>query len=253
MQSLYASLDTFYASLPLPVRGKLKKGMMAILKFRLKQFYSQFIKPGHLVYDVGGNEGDYTEVFHSLGSTVICIEPHPLYIAKLQQKFANHKNIHILPKGIGEKNGVLDFYISSFNSPNSSFSKEFRTQSRYHYRQWDRIVKVPVVTIDKLIKKYGTPDFCKIDVEGYEWEVLSTLRKPLPILSFEFLSEMYKKTNKIIRFLDTLQESRYNLCLGMSYTYLLPRWVNADDMLAFLKTNQNKRWSGDIYVTSTVA
>ncbi len=242
------NLDTVYSALPLHLRTPLKRMMMLMLKRRLKRFYAQFINKDSLVFDIGTNDGDYAQSFLELGGHVIGVEPQPVYLEKLTKRFADNKQITILPNGIGETRGVRDFYISSFNSPNSTFSTDFQKNSRYNYRTWDKVIKVHMITFQDLLIKYGTPDFCKIDVEGYEWEVLSTLQQPLPCISFEFLSEMNDKTFKIISHLDRLGKPRYNVCLGMQYTYALPEWVTGKELIKLLKQKHALRWNGDIYV-----
>lgn len=241
-------IDKLYASLPLIIRNKIKRLMMALLERKLKRFYGRLIKSGNLVYDIGANEGDYTKIFRDLGANVVSIEPHPQYCKDLAAKFKNDKSVTIIKAGLGQKTGYSDFYISSFNSPNSTFSDEFRKNSRYSYRKWDRVIKVRMTTLKRLIEQYGLPDFCKIDVEGYELEVLSTLKKPVPALSFEFLTEMNNRTFEIIKYLERLGKGHYNICLGMKYKYLLNKWINASDLISFLKSNQQKMWNGDIYV-----
>lgn len=47
---------------------------------KLRKFYSQFLSPGDLVFDIGANVGVYTEVFSSLGSRVVAVEPNPIYV-----------------------------------------------------------------------------------------------------------------------------------------------------------------------------
>ena len=37
-----------------------------------------------------------------------------------------------------------------------------------------------------MISRFGAPDFCKINVEGLELEVLRGLSRPVPALSFEY-------------------------------------------------------------------
>jgi hypothetical protein len=51
---------------------------------------------------------------------------------------------------------------------------------------WQKSSKVQVTTLNQLIKDYGNPSFCKIDVEGYEYKVLKGLSEPIKTISFEF-------------------------------------------------------------------
>jgi len=187
-------------------------------------------------------------VFLALGCRVIGVEPQPSYLKKLAQRFAGNKRITILPNGIGDKKGQREFYISSFNSPNSTFSTDFKQKSRYSYRTWDKTITVTMLTFQDLIKTYGTPDFCKIDVEGFEWEVVSSLKKPIPFLSFEFMTEMNDKIEQIVKHLDKLGNAQYNLCLGMHYSYELASWITSKELLTLLKKKHATMWNGDIYV-----
>jgi Methyltransferase FkbM domain len=53
--------------------------------------------------------------------------------------------------------------------------------------RWDRSIDVAVATLDDLIAAHGEPAFCKIDVEGFEVDVLAGLTRPVRALSFEYL------------------------------------------------------------------
>ncbi len=46
--------------------------------------------------------------------------------------------------------------------------------------------EVPVTTLDAAIGKFGVPQYCKIDVEGFELEVLTGLSRAIPVISFEY-------------------------------------------------------------------
>ena len=54
-----------------------------------------------------------------------------------------------------------------------------------------------VTTLDKLIEQYEVPSFIKIDVEGYELEVLKGLTRLVPALSFEFTVVVKEKVPKM--------------------------------------------------------
>lgn len=241
-------LDYAYASLPLFLRNKIKRFLMYLLERRLKLFYSQFIDSQSLVFDIGSNDGDYAQVFESLGKEVICLEPHPQYAEKLKRRFLENKKVVIIKKGVGKKIEKKKFFISSFNGPNSTYSTQFMKKSRYNYRKWDKQIVSELTTLDQLIKDFGKPDFCKIDVEGYELEIIEGLHEKIPCLSFEFLSELNGNTSRIVDHLNSLGKCEYNFCLNMSYSLRLNSWVSGEKLLKIINSKNAIGWGGDIYV-----
>ena len=57
-------------------------------------FYSQFIKKGDLVFDVGANVGSRSKLFLNLGAKVVAFEPQPELCEHLTQHLKHHKNFH---------------------------------------------------------------------------------------------------------------------------------------------------------------
>jgi FkbM family methyltransferase len=55
-----------------------------------------------------------------------------------------------------------------------------RASGRFSEFEWNDELEVPMRTLDELIREYGVPDFCKIDVEGYEFGVIQGLSRPNP-------------------------------------------------------------------------
>ena len=51
-----------------------------------------------------------------------------------------------------------------------------------------------VTTLDRLIESYGVPAFIKIDLEGYELQVLQGLSRSVRGISFEFFAERLQQT-----------------------------------------------------------
>jgi hypothetical protein len=58
--------------------------------------------------------------------------------------------------------------------------------TRFKGEEWNETEQVVIDTLDNLIAKYGLPKFIKIDVEGFELDVLKGLTNPVPIISFEY-------------------------------------------------------------------
>jgi len=208
-------------------------------------FIQDFLKPGDLVFDVGAHHGNKTTVYLACGARVICFEPQPECVKKLKDRFLNNKNVVIEQCGLSFKDDVLTFF-SSGESTLSTFSAEWTHHSRFseHGYTWDKILHIPVTTLDSMIAKHGVPQFCKIDVENYEYEVLQGLTKAIPYVSFEFTKEYFHKTEASIRYLQQLGYRTFNVSLGETDRFLFIEWVTADTLLTTLK----KACINDIYL-----
>lgn len=215
------------------------------------KFYSQFIKKDDLCFDVGANIGDKTAMFLQLGAEVVAIEPQESCWRFLKRRFKND-NVHIVNKALDKSVSRKDFFIDRSHTL-SSMSKEWiatvKHSGRFSLRhKWNDKVRIETTTLDLLIKEFGKPDFCKIDVEGFEFEVIQGLSQPLNMLSLEFIPEYLQPVLNCIDYLSQLGKVEFNYSLTGS-ALALPGWVNADDMVGVLQDMSGKSMSqGDIYV-----
>jgi hypothetical protein len=111
--------------------------------------------------------------------------------------------------------------------------------------RWRQAGEVRVTTLDELIRRFGMPDFVKIDVEGLEGEVLAGLSRPPPALSFEYLTAARDRALACVDRLETLGEYRYNWSPGESHQLASARWLDAAGMRAALA--RLTQGSGDVY------
>jgi FkbM family methyltransferase len=215
-----------------------------------KEFYSEFIKEGDVVFDVGANKGNRTVIFLELGAKVVAVEPQKECYDHLVKRFGD--TIDLIKLGLGEKESTATMYVSG-STLISSFSKEHvdvMKEDRFKGADWGETIDIQMTTMDVLIEKYGTPSFCKIDVEGYEYDVLKGLSKPLKALSLEYIvPENTQVLVDCIKHLSSLGSIECNFSYGESMKYNLPIWKSGKEMIDYVQTQEFTDTSyGDVYI-----
>jgi FkbM family methyltransferase len=221
-------------------------------------FYSQFFSKGDLVFDVGANMGSRVRTFLQIGAKVIAVEPQAPCVKQLQREFGRSitkGDLIIVQKGCGAKEEVKDFYICETAHVKSSFSEKYINRNkdgRYSMYDWQQKESIELTTLDKLIEQYGVPKFIKIDVEGYEPEVLRGLTKKVPCLSFEYLvPELRDNLNTCMDMISTIcPKAYYNYSIGESFV-LDGKWVDKETFLKMANAKDfDTKDCGDVYVRS---
>lgn len=208
------------------------------------------MQEGDIYFDIGANYGNRIAPILKIGvKSIIAVEPQTDCCEYLRERF---KNITVIQQGAGEKEETKLFYIANENVL-SSFSEEFinaTKQTRFSGNQWNKTAEVKITTLDKLIQDYGSPKFIKIDVEGYELEVLRGLTTPVNFISFEYtVPELSHKLQLAILRLKEIGNCEFNYSVGESMKMANESWTEFDDMIEFISSEEFiKTGFGDIYV-----
>lgn len=201
----------------------------------LRQFYTQFIAPGDLVFDIGANVGLYSEAFQSLGAKVVAVEPNPDCVAEIKRNTARD-SVMVVQAAVSDHVGQGMLMLpdrASWGSMSAEWIEKAQSSERFRGAAWSRQIAVPTTTIEKLQKDYGRPRFIKVDVEGYEVKALAGMSEQPEFLSFEFNTE---NMGMVSQCLDRLSpNSSFNFVMGAPPARLeLAEWVNRKEIEGIL-------------------
>jgi len=157
----------------------------------------------------------------------------------------------LLDQAVGASPGTATLHISRRTPTVTSLSRGWidavKQDEGFAWVEWDQQLQVPVTTLDALIQAHGMPAFCKIDVEGFELQVLEGLSQPLPCLSFEYIPAALDEARACVARLQTLGDYRYNWSPGEAHQLGAESWLSADELLCQLESIAAHGHSGDIY------
>lgn len=226
-------------------------------KFRNPKFYKKQIKEykfyreilkdleNDLIFDVGANIGSKSIIFSKIAKKVISFEPTDQCIHILKNRHLN-SNIEIIKCALSNENSIKSFFEVEDNSAYSSLSnkhidkkvsKDLNVNSK----------SINTYTLDHFIKVYGAPSFIKIDVEGYEKEVISGLTIPVKFLSFESnLPEFLHESIQVINYLNKISKGNYKYNFSSEGDLLLEKFVDKEKIIKIIK--KVKYSSIEIYV-----
>lgn len=132
---------------------------------RERYLIADLVRPGDTVVDVGANIGYYALMFSSLVGArgqVLCFEPEPNNLIELRRNVSSNKlaNVKVIEAAVGEKNGRSQISCGL----NGMVCEDGNGD-----------LEVDLITLDSVIN--NRIDFLKIDVEGYEGQVLAGARR----------------------------------------------------------------------------
>ncbi len=217
----------------------------------MDRLYRGFMRQGDLVFDIGSHVGDRIASFRRLGCRVVAVEPQPALVRVLHLLYGRASDVAIEPVAVGGAPGLLDLRINIDNPTISTASDAFIAAADgapgWAGEVWTQTHRVTVTTLDALIARHGAPQFIKIDVEGFEAEVLAGLSRAIPALSFEFTTIQRGVALACIERCAALGPYRFNAAFGESQELVHETWLGADRITAWLGSIPYEANSGDIY------
>lgn len=198
----------FYFFAPPKIASKAKYNGIEnkLLKNTIKLLHNYSISEP-VILDVGANYGFVSLALQnnlSKNSRIYSFEPHPSIVSSFKKSIEknNIKNIIVENVAVGNKDGMID--INLYSQSSNILSSEAKVSKKIQIRQ---------IQLDSYLNEFKiVPNFIKIDVDGYELEVLMGLKQTL--LKFKPILVVETNDNiEIINFLKDLNYEFFNLDL----------------------------------------
>jgi len=219
-----------------------KRAEISFYREALEEF-----REGYFIFDIGANQGSKTECFLKLGARVVAVEPDPSNQEILREKFTKlnraGNRVDVVCKAVSYKIGVDTMWVDAPGSAKNTLSEKWvqtlkADEQRFGARlEFGQKREIATTTLDQLIETYGAPFFVKIDVEGFEVNVLRGLSVPVPYLSFEVnLPEFKTEGLDCINLLDALShDGKFNYVVDCADGFVLKEWLRASEMSRVLE------------------
>lgn len=211
-------------------------------ELRLYQSALMDMPANALVFDIGANLGYTLELFDKIGCRVIAVEPDLINLNCIRARHSNKKNVTIIPMAVSDTEGEATLYLQDDGDSLHTLSDKWKNYLENPLNdRWKNLLVfskkrvVQTTTLEALQIKYGAPYYIKIDVEGYEEEVIKGLKTPVSLISFEAnLPQFLNETIRSMAYLDTLSKvATFNYS---SYDKLeLPQFVTRDEIVHIIK------------------
>jgi FkbM family methyltransferase len=151
-----------------------------------RALFSDLVRPGDLVFDVGANIGEFAAAFRDLGAQVVAIEPQPRLQEHLRRRFRSDSRVTVVATAISDHPGEATLHLTTADAlATLEGSRAEGKTGPGSELQWGRSITVPLQTLDALVAEHGAPALVKIDVEGHELGAVNGLTTARPSVFFE--------------------------------------------------------------------
>ena len=207
----YRTFDKGGIKLNLDISNEIDHGLYFNYKDAGQEKLFELVKSDMVIIDVGVNIGTTILKFakYAENGKVIGFEPDIEMYAKAKKNIAlnNFKNILLIDKGLGNETMRLKLYRVHENNPGMNrILDSGQIDCNYDFTEIE-VIKLDDFTRDNNIEKI---DLIKIDVEGYEFNVIQggieVLKKMRPIFFVELVDRNLRENNtseeQLVRFFE---------------------------------------------------
>jgi len=185
------------------------------------KFFSKYVPNEPIIYDIGSNIGNHTIYFlkYYRAKKVFAFEPVPenADLLELNMRVNGFTNVEIIRSAVGSRIGHADIIVNKQNMGGCKIIENPEGE-------------IGVVSLDKL--KLDKPDFIKIDVEGFEIEVLKGMTDLLQLSSPVIWIEINNHFHEVDEFFENYS---YELIAKLNFNHIYIKCDNEQQRMNVLR------------------
>lgn len=186
--------------------------------------WEALVNPGDLVFDVGAGDGTMTDRLVARGARVVCVEAHPTRASALRERYGVVRGAGRLGEA-GASAGAPPVVVVDVGVANRTGRIPTSVPG----------IAIKLTTLDEMIRAFGTPSYCRIDVGGDPESILDGLtvatEPVIPLLSFEFKAARIENMRRAVERLTRLGYRRFNWCRAPRAELVASAWRSARELL----------------------
>ena len=192
-----------------------------------KKLIQNIFKKKNIIYvDIGTNEGNFIDFLSSFCNfkKIICFEPIKELTDKIDIKKYSNK-ILIYNVALSNKNSIKNFYQYDISSQSSLYQQNNLFKS---LKKLKKKLRIKTVKFDDKFNDHQNIDFCKIDVQGEELNVLRGMKKNL-------INKKIKLIKIEISFIERYRGSKPNFLSIINYLSKFNYYLISISKIKYLK------------------
>lgn len=212
--------------------------------FESKKFFNN-IKKAKTLLDVGSNKGQFILITRKYLPSIKVFSFEPQVDAlKIQKKILGKKNIFYYPIALGSKNKDKFFYITKRNDSSSLLKPKTKINNDY------AIIKKLRIKVKKFndilnVNALKKPILLKLDVQGFELEVLKGFEKKLNLVEY-IIGEVsyiksYSKAVNAAKLIEYLEKYNFRIIDKLNQTKINGKIYQEDILFKKSVDEKNKK------------
>lgn len=199
----------------------LKKGA-SISATRILENLIEFVPHLHTIYDAGAHKGQFALAcaLYYPQVKIYSFEPVPKTFEALCANTRIERRIIPIAGALGSTEGMLDFYQNQYTHASSALKVSDLQKQLMPQTSDYRPIRVPVHPLDHWTAKWRQqkPILLKMDVQGYEKEVLKGASLSLPDIDYILLESSFQPLYEG----EPVFEEMHDLLRTLGYTLVAP-------------------------------